>query len=341
MTAATLAGSRSVAAVGEWAADCPQEVLARMGAKYHPLKRRYIAPHTQTFRNILKDLDCVAFDQAVGCWLFEQVRQGRVEEDQIVLALDGKSMRGSLREDGRAVHLFAAMVHGEGVVVAQEEVDEKSNEITALRPLLEPLDLEGALITADALHCQRDHAIFIVEEKKADYLLQVKANQPKLLEALQAIPKEKFSAEVAETSRGHGRMEHRYVRVADVPEDIDFPHAAQVVLVYRERGNLADVMTSAETSYYITSASSKKAGADRLGPHVREHWGIEALHWVRDWTFDEDRHQHRAARSPARALATMRNVAISLLRLAGAKNIAASTRWVHRDATRAAALLGV
>ena len=81
MTAATLAGSRSVSAIGEWAADCPQEVLARMGAKYHPLKRRYIAPHTQTFRNILKDLDCVAFDQAVGHWLFEQVRQGHLEEE--------------------------------------------------------------------------------------------------------------------------------------------------------------------------------------------------------------------------------------------------------------------
>lgn len=289
----------------------------------------------------MKDLDFTAFDQVIGSWLFEQVRLGRVEEEQLVLALDGKSMRGSLREDGRAVHLLAAMVQREGVVVAQEEVDEKSNEITAVRPLLADLDLEGALITADALHCQRDHAVYIVEEKRADYLLQVKANQPKLLAALQAIPAEKFSAEVEETSRGHGRIEHRYVGAADVPEDVDFPHAAQVVLVYRERADLGDVMTSSETSYYITSASSKKAGADRLGPHVREHWGIEALHWVRDWTFDEDRHQHRAARSPARALATMRNLTISLLHLAGAKNIAAATRWVSRDATRAAALLGV
>lgn len=169
----------------------------------------------------------------------------------------------------------------------------------------------------------------------------MKANQPNLLAALQAIPQEKFSPEIEQTSRGHGRMEHRYVRVADIPEYIDFPHAAQVVLVYRERADLSDAMASAETSYYITSASSNKAGADRLGPHVREHWGIEALHWVRDWTFDEDRHQHRAAHSPARALATLRNLAISLLRLAGATNIAAATRWVSRDATRAVALLGV
>ena len=169
----------------------------------------------------------------------------------------------------------------------------------------------------------------------------MKANQPTLLAALQAIPEEEFSAEVEETSRGHGRIEHRYVRVAEVPCDVDFPYAAQVVLVYRERADLADVMKSAETSYYITSAPKEKAGANLLGTYVREHWGIEALHWTRDWTFDEDRHQHRAARSPARALATLRNLTISLLHLFGATRIAAATRWIGRDATRAAALLGV
>jgi predicted transposase YbfD/YdcC len=132
-------------------------------------------------------------------------------------------------------------------------VDEKSNEITAFCPLLENLDLEGALVTADAMHTQRSHARFLVEEKKADHLLQVKANQPHLLAALQAIDEAAFSPEHEDTTRGHGRIEHRYVRTAEAPEGVDFPYAAQVVVVYRERADLADVMASAETSCYITS----------------------------------------------------------------------------------------
>ena len=117
-------------------------------------------------------------DQAVGGWLEEQVRQGRIEQDQLAVAVDGKSVRGARQEDGRAVHLFAAMVHREGVAVAQREVDHKTNEITAFRPLLEPLDLKGVVVTADAMHAQVDHANFLVDEEGADYVFTVKANQP-------------------------------------------------------------------------------------------------------------------------------------------------------------------
>lgn len=340
-TCATLAGARSMVAIAEYADDCPQEVLARLGAKYHPDRKRYIAPHHDTIHRALSAVDTAALDRAVGAWLYAQVTAGHLDEAQVAIALDGKAVRGSLREDGRALHLFSAMVHGEGIVIGQEEVDEKSNEITALRPLLEPLDIAGALVTADALHCQRDHARYIVEDKKADYLLQLKDNQPTLLAAVKAIDPKAFSAEHYETCRGHGRTEHRYVRVADIPAGFDFPHAAQVVVVYRERADLADVMQSAETSYYLTSVTKERGNQERLGRHVRLHWGIEnKVHWVRDWNYDEDRHQHRAESTPARALTTLRNLAISLLRLAGATNIAAALRWVGRDATRGATLIG-
>jgi len=340
-TAATLAGARSVSAIGEYAADCPQEVLERLGAKYHPDKKRYIAASDETFRRALACVDTEALDSVVGAWLFDQVKRGVIGAEQLVLALDGKSMRGALREDGRAVHLFGAMVHGTGIVIGQAEVDEKSNEITAFVPLLAPLDLEGALVTADAMHTQREHARFVVEQKRAHYLFQAKDNQPKLLAAIQAIPEEAFSPEHVDHDRGHGRTEHRYVQVAPAPDDLPFPHASQVITVYRERADLADGLISDETSYYVTSLPASSAGPELLGAHIRGHWGIEnKVHWVRDWTFDEDRHQLRAANSTARALATLRNLAISLLRLAGATNIAAALRWVSRDATRAATLLG-
>ena len=340
-TAATLAGARSVAAIGEYAVDCPQPVLAALGAKFHPVRRCYVAPHADTIRRALASVDAHALDEVVGAWLFEQVGAGRLDADQLVLALDGKSMRGALREDGRAVHLFAAMVHGAGIVVGQQEVEAKSNEITALKPLLANLDLAGALVTADAMHTQREHARWLVEDKQADYLFQVKDNQPNLLAACKAIDDEMFSAPDLDTCRGHGRIESREVRVADAPDGLDFPHAAQVIVVYRERADLDDVLISSETSYYLTSTPRERAGARDLGSHVRGHWGIEnKVHYVRDFTFDEDRHQLRAAKSPARAMATLRNLAMSLLRLAGVDNIAAAIRWIARDATRPAALLG-
>ena len=162
-----------------------------------------------------------------------------------------------------------------------------------------------------------------------------------MLAACKAIDDEAFSAPDLDTCRGHGRIESREVRVADVPDGLDFPHAAQVIVVYRERAGLDDKMISSETSYYLTSVAGADAGAAKLGDHVRGHWGIEnKVHYVRDWTFDEDRHQLRAVASPARALATLRNLAMSLLRLAGVNNIAEALRWIARDPHRSATLLG-
>jgi predicted transposase YbfD/YdcC len=141
-------------------------VLEALGARWHPVKGRHIAPHDATFRRALAAVDVEMLDQLVGGWLLE-VRAGRLDADQLVLALDGKTLRGaSDRLEGRQVHLFSAMVHGEGVVIAQRQVGAKTNEISAFCPLLEPLDLRGALVTADAMHTQRDHARFLVEDKQ-------------------------------------------------------------------------------------------------------------------------------------------------------------------------------
>jgi predicted transposase YbfD/YdcC len=339
--AATLAGARNITAIGEFAADCPQPVLEALGAKYHPRHKRFIAPHTDTFRRALSGVDADRLDEVVGAWLLEQVRNGRIDEQRLILALDGKSMRGAVDEQGRAVHLFAAMVHGEAAVIAQQQVDTKTNEISAFRSLLADLDLKGALVTADAMHTHRANAAWLVETKQAHYLLQVKANQPSVLEACRNIPDAQFGEVFEHTERGHGRIETREVRVAPAPDGL-FPYAKQVIVVYRERSDLDGRMTSSETSYYLTSIATQDGDAQLLAGHVRGHWQIEnRVHWVRDWSFDEDRHQLRAAASPARALATLRNLTMSLLRLAGVDNIASALRWIARDPHRSAALLGV
>ena len=190
---ATIAGCRSLSAIGEWADDCPQEVLARLGAKFHPVHKRYVPPSDATIRRAVAAVDGDALDQVIGEWLFDLVRAGHLEEHQLVVAVDGKSLRGATQDEGRCVHLFAAMVQGDRAVIAQSEVDHKTNEITGFKPLLENLDLEGAVVTADAMHAQREHARFLLEDKGADYLLGVKANQPSLLAAIESIPQGSFS----------------------------------------------------------------------------------------------------------------------------------------------------
>ncbi len=185
---ATIAGCQSLTAIGEWAAECPQEVLARLGAKFHPVYKRYVAPSDATIRRAVQAVDADALDRVIGEWLFDMVRAGHLEEHQLVVAVDGKSLRGATQDDGRCVHLFAAMVQGDRAVIAQSEVDHKTNEITGFKPLLEDLDLEGAVVTADAMHAQREHARFLCEDKDADYLLGVKGNQPSLLEAIESLP---------------------------------------------------------------------------------------------------------------------------------------------------------
>ncbi|MHB8288576.1 MAG: ISAs1 family transposase [Acidimicrobiales bacterium] len=145
--------------------------------------------------------------------------------------------------------------------------------------------------------------------------------------------------------RGHGRIEHRYFRVTDVPKTLaaklGFPSASQVVAVTRKRSKLDDCVKSTETSYYVTDLTSNQASPEHLASYIREHWGIEnRSHWVRDRVFDEDRSQVRVGSAP-QVLAALRNLAISLLRLRGFKSIASGLRWVAWDYTRGLALIGV
>jgi len=199
-------------------------------------------------------------------------------------------------------------------------------------------------VTADALHAQRDHACFLTSEKGAHYVFGLKGNQPTLAEAAERLLR--HSPVAYEThDKGHGRTEHRYVRVATIPKalaaTLGFPSARQFVAVERERGDLADRMTSMETSYYVTDLSPPQASPAGLACYIRGHWGIEnRSHFIRDRVFDEDRSQVRVGGAP-QVLATLRNLAISILRLNGFKSIAVGLRWVAWDHHRGLALIGL
>jgi hypothetical protein len=141
--------------------------------------------------------------------------------------------------------------------------------------------------------------------------------------------------------RGHGRLERRTVRVAPVPERVGFPHAEQVLMADRQVTDLAGGSRSTEVAYAVTSLSYQRADAARLGGLLRGQWSIEnRLHWVRDVVFAEDHSRVRTAGGP-QVMASLRNLVIGLLRLAGHAKIARALRWIARNPTRALALLGV
>jgi len=167
---AVLAGARSFTAMGEWAADQARETLERLNSK------RGKAPSERTYRRLFDRIDVEDLDRRTGQWIAEQQRL----QAGAALAMDGKTVRGSGDGDKPAIHLLSAIVHGSGAVVAQVAVESKTNEITRVEPLLEDLDIEGVVVTGDALLTQREIARHLVDDKHADYVFTAKDNQPTL-----------------------------------------------------------------------------------------------------------------------------------------------------------------
>jgi predicted transposase YbfD/YdcC len=372
--AAMLAGNHNPTEIAEWAADLPDELRRRLHLRRSPSTGLLVTPSISTVQRALRSVDRRALDRIVCETLAGQLSARRASDREDAscdeatepatggedgpdedaeaddasaralagIAVDGKSLRGAVQDDGRAVHLLSALTHDERVVIAQQEVDHKVNEIKVFRPLLEGLDIEGALVTADAMHTQRDHACFLVEDKHADYLLFVKENQPTLHDAIAGLDEGLWSKPYTEVCKGHGRIETRTIQVAPALGLHDFPHMEQVVRIFREVDDAkTNTARSTETAYAITSCTAGRAGRPRLAAAARGHWSIEnGLHWVRDVTMREDSSKVRSGSAP-RALATMRNLVISVLRLAGATNIAKSLRSISRRPALALTLLGV
>ncbi|MDR1079172.1 MAG: ISAs1 family transposase, partial [Propionibacteriaceae bacterium] len=229
----------------------------------------------------------------------------------------------------------AGLTHGSGLVVGQVQVDQKSNEIPAARDLLALMDLDGVVVTLDAMHTQDDTAQMIVE-RGGDYVLTVKGNQPKLRDELKALPWRDVPSSTY-TERGHGRVATRTVKALVTPAWIEFPGCAQVLQVRRtvtRKGR-----RTVEVAYLICSVPMEQAQPLTVAAWIQGHWGVEVrLHWIRDVTFDEDRSQVRRGNGPT-VMAALRNMAITALRLAGWDDIAQAVRHLSRDCHRVANLL--
>jgi predicted transposase YbfD/YdcC len=322
---AVLAGARSFTAIAEWAADADQATRDALGITG-------VVPCESTFRRTLQAMDADALDEAAGGWA--QQRTAPAAGTRRAVAVDGKTLRGSGTADGPGRHLLAALDHQHGVVLGQADVEAKTNEIPMFSTLLDRIDLAGAVVTADALHAQRAHAGYLVTQRGAHYLITVKRNQPSLHAQLAALPWRQVPVAHQAREKGHGRAERRTMKVTAVAAGLAFPHAAQAIQIVRRRRQLAGKKWSTETVYAITSLTVIQARPADLARIARGHWGIEdRLHWVRDVTYDEDRSQVRTGNGP-RVMASLRNLAIAILRLTGHPSIATALRYHARQPGR-------
>jgi predicted transposase YbfD/YdcC len=332
---AVVAGYRSYTAIGEWVADLPADTAVLLGID---ADRR---PSEAMIRRLLQALDPDLLAAAIGTWLATRI-PAPGPGSRRAIAVDGKTLRGSRTRGSPARHVLAAADQRTGIVLAATDVDIKTNEITRFAALLDRLnDLHEVVVTADALHCQRDHAAYLAE-RGAHWILTVKGNQPNLHQQLAGLPWRLVSDADRDAARGHGRREIRTLKILSIATGIDFPHATQAIQIRRRRRRLDEPKRfTTETVYAITDLQAHQAKPMQLADWIRGHWSIEnKTHWVRDVTYDEDRSQIRTGTGP-QVMAAIRNAAIGALRLSGATNIAAANRHHARNANRPLALLGI
>ena len=269
-------------------------------------------PSHDTFNRVFAALDPAEMEKGFATWVSSIARLTAGE----VVAIDGKSLRGT-RETGKKklVHMVSAWAEGNGLVLAQRKVDEKSNEITAIPKLLDALELAGAVVTIDAMGCQREIATRIIE-KKADYVLAVKDNQGLLAEQV----RDSFlllnaDAVAEEVDCGHGRVEQRRCSViADlsmIEKSSEWASLRGLVRIQSQRYHKVTGKIEREIRYYITSLNPDAARLNRV---IRQHWGIEnKLHWVLDVGFGEDLDRKRAGHS-AQNFSLLNRIALNLLK---------------------------
>lgn len=322
-----MAGARSWAALAQW---------AREGR--HQVTLAGPTPSLWTFRRVLCALDVTAVEAALAAWVLgRRSAAARAEAagpvgpraaERVVLSCDGKVVRGSRTAAGTATALFGVFEQRHRLVLTQQAIAD-GNEIAAFAATLDTLpDLREVLITADALHTQREHATYL-HRRGAHYLFTVKRNQPTLRAALAAQPWAAVDRQVRRQA-GHGRAETRSIAVlsADSVPGIEelFPHAAQVIRVIRTRRNKGAGKRSREVVYAITSLDHRQADPGLLAGWLQDHWGIEnRVHHVRDVTHGEDASRIRTGTGP-QLMAALRNTDLNLARLRGETNIAASQR---------------
>lgn len=325
VVAATIAGCDDYDEIADWGAD-HLEFLRRFSEFY------FGTPCEDWLRVVMNRIDPTLFQHCFTGWT-----RGLSPGATDLIAIDGKTSRRSHdRGRGRAaLHLVSAWATTERLVLAQQAVDAKENECGVIPDLLDRLALDGALVTIDAIACNPTIAAAITD-RKGDYLLAVKANQPTLHQEIAsyfANPPAGESATLVDVDKGHGRIETRRYTVSHAvdwllsdrryPGEPRFPTLAAIAMV--EATVERNAVSTTERRYYISSA---KLDPQRLAQAVRGHWGIEnGLHWVLDVIFKEDQSRLRRGHGACN-MAVVRHFALNLVRLGKGKRSIKTMRKV-------------
>jgi predicted transposase YbfD/YdcC len=301
--------------------------IARFGEKKLDLLRRFLpfqnkTPPHDRLGEIFAALDAERFQQCFVTWV--AARTGISAE---VIAIDGKTSRRSYRKKGDTpIHIVSAFAARQRLVLGQVKVAEKTNEIVAIPKLLDMLVVEGAIVTIDAMGCQRGIARKIID-KKADYVLALKGNQGTLHNDVQIFVAEQKARDFKDTTISrhetvdgdHGRIETRTTTVIHDVEWLrkrhDWPSLNTIVMVDSQRETGSRIET--ETRLYITSATDP---ASTLADIIRHHWAIEnCLHWVMDMAFRDDECRINSGHAPAN-FTTIKHAAHNLMRRSPTKD---------------------
>lgn len=340
---AKLCGQNKIYGIADWVQQQSEYLMGALGLKYKRL------PHHSTYRRVLADeVEGDELERILGEYLSQLPRQGQ----DTVIAIDGKTVRGTITaEDPFGLHLLAAYLPGEGIVLMQMVVEkDKENEIGVAPKLLECLDLRQKVVIGDAMQTQRKLSIQIVAAE-GDFVWIVKDNQANTRKAIEQLfapehPRPGFGCPPMDfrgaktTEKQAGRLEERTLTVSSLLNDyLDWPHLGQVFKLERRFTYLSTGLVETEVQYGLTSLTAQEADPKRLLKIIRSEWGIEnGLHYRRDVTFQEDQTRLTVKRM-GRVMATINNLVISLINSQGFNNHAHARRVFNACPAKALALI--
>lgn len=342
---ASLAGAQNYREIASVAAAVSQPALCSLGAEWNYFTGRHEYPRRTTIWNALTGIDADELDRITGEWLLSQASRDREDDGNFkwVIALDGKVMKGAWTDENDQFTLFSAMLHREAVTIAQLTVPADTKETTQVKALTGKCAIpegERVLATLDAGHANKKTTRLIGGKEGWDYLITVKKDKKALYRKAKEtiIPFLPGPPDDIITSDGRGRTRTWSCWTAD-PGETEFPYLSQVACILRESFNSKGEKTSKEIALKVTSAGKDDLTAADLNRHARNHWGIEnKSHWIRDTAYREDGNQTYAGNGP-QALASLRNLAVSLLRLKGTEKIRETMQAIHLDRDRALAYM--
>jgi predicted transposase YbfD/YdcC len=338
-----MCGQNKVYGIADWLRQQESYLVETLHLKYPHV------PHHSTYRRILGEVvDAEELDGVLKEYFEHPPSAGQ----RVIVAIDGKTVRGTItREDPFGLHLLAAYLPEQGLVLLQMVVEkEKENEIVVAPKLLKCLALHNRVVVGDAMQTQRELSIQIVEAG-GEFVWIVKDNQPNTRQAIEQLfapekpiagvgcpPMDFLSAQTLDKQAG--RLEKRIITVSNLLNDyLDWPHLGQVFKLERFTTLLATGEKQYEVQYGLTSLTRQEAPPEQLLAIVRSEWGIEnGLHYRRDVTFQED--QTRMTSKPfAHVMATLNNLVVGLINRQGFTNHAHARRVFNADPSKAFALL--